>query len=73
MEPLNYSDYDKILDDNYKLREELGRLQKKYNKLIKKNKHRKRVMTSQAQKIRQYQEKDDRQYYINVNKGVRKK
>lgn len=71
MEPLQYSDYDKILDDNYKLREELQRLQKKYNKLIKKNKHRKRVMTNQAKKIRQYQENEDRQYYINV--GGRKR
>jgi cell shape-determining protein MreC len=61
---------DKLQDDNERLRNENQKMQSKFNKLMKKCKHQKRVMSKQSQRLRKLDPKD---LYYNSQKGVRKK
>jgi cell shape-determining protein MreC len=61
---------DKLQDDNERLRNENQKMQSKFNKLMKKCKHQKRVMSKQSHRLRKLDPKD---LYYNSQKGVRRK
>lgn len=68
--PFEYSTEDRLKDEIYRLNQELLQLKRRYNGLHKKCKYQKRIMTKQANIIRQHEQKD---MYINVQKGVKRK
>jgi cell shape-determining protein MreC len=61
---------DKLQDDNERLRKDNEKIHARFNKLMKKCKHQKRVMSKQSQRLRKLDPKD---LYYNSQKGVRRK
>lgn len=61
---------DKLQDDNERLRNENQKMHSKFNKLMKKCKHQKRIMTTQSKRLKKLDPKD---LYYNSQKGVRRK